>query len=299
MAKIKFNLNFGGEQIRTLDDLRDNFSIEDILDVYNNGLLVKWLDVRNHKNELAKVKAIQATDARSILSELIQIFGVTSDEAEIQESLSILDYLEGRKKFWADIKAGKFDEIARNLTKIQNEKDIHNDYNALVQNIIAHPDDLQYIYDQLDAIAVDYPDLLKTNATELYKNLYNKAPLAILAFFGNSATRPYVEHESNLELGDVIRQIIYTTTSSINKINGFRTNSRAWHTIEPAGKKFLLLACYRHWTNDMYFSDADNNTRKIRGNYQTPLLSPSLPIVNGISAEEFSDSDILWYMEAR
>ena len=41
MAKIKFNLNFGGEQITTLDDLRDNFSIEDILDVYNNGLLVK------------------------------------------------------------------------------------------------------------------------------------------------------------------------------------------------------------------------------------------------------------------
>ncbi|MBQ4468680.1 MAG: hypothetical protein II917_00875, partial [Synergistaceae bacterium] len=224
MAKIKFNLNFGGEQIRTLDDLRDNFSIEDILDVYNNGLLVKWLDVRNHKDELARVKAIQATDAHGVLSELIQIFGVTSDESEIQESLSILDYLEGRKKFWADIKAGKFDEIARNLTKIQNEKDIHNDYNALVQNIIAHPDDLQYIYDQLDAIAVDYPDLLKTNATELYKNLYNKAPLAVLAFFGNSATRPYIEHKSNLELGDVIRQIIYTTTSSINKINGFRTN---------------------------------------------------------------------------
>ena len=38
MAKIKFNLNFGGEQIRTLDDLRDNFSIEDVLDVYSNGL---------------------------------------------------------------------------------------------------------------------------------------------------------------------------------------------------------------------------------------------------------------------
>ncbi len=41
MAKIKFNLNFGSEQIRTLDDLRDNFSIEDVLDVYNNGLLIK------------------------------------------------------------------------------------------------------------------------------------------------------------------------------------------------------------------------------------------------------------------
>ena len=107
MAKIKFNLNFGGEQIRTLDDLRENFSIEDILDVYNNGLLVKWLDARNHKNELAQVKAIQATDAHRVLSELIQIFGVTSDEAEIQESLSVLDYLEGRKRFWDDLREGR------------------------------------------------------------------------------------------------------------------------------------------------------------------------------------------------
>ena len=55
MAKIKFNLNFGGEQIRTLDDLRDNFSIEDVLDVYNNGLLVKLLDFGETLYELMPV----------------------------------------------------------------------------------------------------------------------------------------------------------------------------------------------------------------------------------------------------
>lgn len=111
MLKIKFNLNFGGEQIRTLDDLRENFSIEDVLDVYNNGLLVKWLDVRNYKNELEKVKAIQATDARGIPTELIKNFGVSDDFSEIDKSLSVLDYLEGRKKFCDDIKAGNFDAL--------------------------------------------------------------------------------------------------------------------------------------------------------------------------------------------
>ena len=105
MAKIKFNLNFGGEQIRTLDDLRDSFSIEDVLDVYNNGLLVKWLDVHNHKHELEKVNAIQATDARGILTELIRIFGVSDDPSEIEDSLSVLDYLEERKKVHEDMKA--------------------------------------------------------------------------------------------------------------------------------------------------------------------------------------------------
>ena len=113
--KIKFNLNFGGEQIRTLADLRENFSIEDVLDNYNNGTLARWLDSRSYNNELEQVKAITATDtpegtsARGILAELIRIFGAASDPAEIEADLSLIDYLEGRKKFWEDIKANGLD----------------------------------------------------------------------------------------------------------------------------------------------------------------------------------------------
>lgn len=46
MAKtIKFNLICDGHPIRTLEDLRENFSIEDVLEYYGNGLLEKWLRV--------------------------------------------------------------------------------------------------------------------------------------------------------------------------------------------------------------------------------------------------------------
>ena len=41
MAKIKFNLNFGGQQIRTLDELRENFSIEDVVAAYENIPLIQ------------------------------------------------------------------------------------------------------------------------------------------------------------------------------------------------------------------------------------------------------------------
>ena len=191
MLKIKFNLNFGGEQIRTLDDLRENFSIEDVLDVYNNGLLVKWLDVRNYKNELEKVKAIQSSDARAILSELIKIFGVTSDSSEIEESLSVLDYLEGRKKFWDDIKAGKLDEVSQQQGKAKALQEYQEGYNALVQDIVDHSDDLHYIYDRLDEITEKYQELLKLNSANLFYHFVDKAPLAAFALFGDSATRPY------------------------------------------------------------------------------------------------------------
>ncbi len=161
MAKIKFNLNFGDEQIRTLDDLRDNFSIEDVLDVYNNGLLVKWLDVHNHKTELEKVNAILVTDARGILLELIKIFGISDDHEEIEESLSVLDYLEERKKVHEDMKAHGIpdheklkkerDDLARQVKELKeaqetetSEPEVHEEapkppkktYRALVQGII-------------------------------------------------------------------------------------------------------------------------------------------------------------------
>ena len=169
MAKIKFNLNFGGEQIRTLDDLRDNFSIDDVLDVFNNGLLVKWLDVHNHKHELEKVNSIQATDARGILTELIRIFGISDDPYEIQESLSVLDYLEERKKVHENMKAHGIpdyekvkkerDELARQVEELKElleaktpEAEIHEktpkpakkSYDELVQEIIDNHQDLHH-----------------------------------------------------------------------------------------------------------------------------------------------------------
>ena len=77
MAKVKFNLNFGGNAIRSLEELRENFFVEDALDAYrNNELLLRWLESRWFRDELAQVQAIQATESCEILSALIRIFGV-------------------------------------------------------------------------------------------------------------------------------------------------------------------------------------------------------------------------------
>ena len=221
MAKIKFNLNFGGEQIRTLDDLRDKFSIEDVLDVYSNGLLVKWLDVHNHKQELEKVRAIQTTDARGILSELIRIFGISDDPEEIQDSLSVLDYLEERKKVHEDMKAHGIpdyekvkkerDELLKqneelremrdsitpeieapaSTTQAEAPKPAKKSYEALVQEIIDNHQDLNHIYDCLDAITTDYPDIIKEKYSELFNRLYESRPHTIISLFAHHSTRTY------------------------------------------------------------------------------------------------------------
>ena len=214
MAKIKFNLNFGGEQIRTLDDLRDNFSIDDVLDVFNNGLLVKWLDVHNHKHELEKVNSIQATDARGILTELIRIFGISDDPYEIQESLSVLDYLEERKKVHENMKAHGIpdyekvkkerDELARQIEELKesqkvetSEVEVHEEtpkpakktYDELVQEIINNHKDLNHIYDCLDVITADYSDVLTERYSELFNRLYNSVTHVCYTLIAHHATR--------------------------------------------------------------------------------------------------------------
>ena len=52
MAKtIKFNLVCDGNSVRTLEDLKNNFSIEDVLEYYKSGLLLRWLNVRGFEEE--------------------------------------------------------------------------------------------------------------------------------------------------------------------------------------------------------------------------------------------------------
>ncbi len=187
-------------------------------------MLVKWLDVRNYKNELEKVKAIQATDARGILTELIKIFGVSDDPEEIRESLSVLDYLEERKKVHEDMKAHGIpdyekvkkerDELSKQVEELkeiqytqtpeetsepETEVEIHEEapkpkkksYDELVQEIIDNHKDLQHIYDCLDVITADYLDMLAERHSELFNRLYNNVPHVCYALLGHRVTRSF------------------------------------------------------------------------------------------------------------
>ena len=76
MAKTRFNLNYNGKAIRYIDELRENFSVEAVLEDYQNGRLDRWLEARWFHNELEKVRAIRTTEPCEILSALIHVFKV-------------------------------------------------------------------------------------------------------------------------------------------------------------------------------------------------------------------------------
>ncbi|WP_270657721.1 hypothetical protein [Aeromonas sp. Y293-4] len=62
---IKFNLIVDGKPIRNLDELRENFNIEDVLAFYRNGLLSRWLESRDLTEEFSELKTISEDDVEA------------------------------------------------------------------------------------------------------------------------------------------------------------------------------------------------------------------------------------------
>ncbi len=109
MAKtIKFNLLCDDKPIRNIDDLKENFVIEDVLNYYNNKLLQKWLKVRGVGEELDKVYKITEAVEEKIIYKLIEIFEIETNTDSIQESIEILKYKKENEIYLEEYKKLNF-----------------------------------------------------------------------------------------------------------------------------------------------------------------------------------------------
>lgn len=85
--------------VRNLEGLQEYFSIKDMLKYFRNGLLLRWLEVRRYKKEYDAVEKIGAEESnKDIYKKLIQIFDMEIEEAYIEKSIKILEYLEEEKE---------------------------------------------------------------------------------------------------------------------------------------------------------------------------------------------------------
>ena len=97
MAKLKTPLRIDGKRISTIEELRENFVLDEVLESYKNGVLQKWLASRGF-DEAEKVEKINFKNNNNILRELIKIFEAEYDEKEINESLKTFAYMEHREE---------------------------------------------------------------------------------------------------------------------------------------------------------------------------------------------------------
>lgn len=319
MAKtIKFNLICDNKPIRTIDDLQNNFSIEDVLAYYNNQLLHRWLEVRDYKEELEKVRAITVDKPVEIVKELIKIFRVISDDKKIEEGVYILEYLEERKELYSIYEKENY------KTKSIID-DYETGYRQLVDGIRQNPHDAAIIKANISEIVSNYAGILKLNHRALFYDLLygihgQHSALAIMCLLMNEHSRkyylPWPIIETKNEDGTVSygneaerletefmtdKQQMFQCICSMIKTPDFKTElgenllifagvtDGYWKDLEPKGKNYMII--------NMGNNDFVRSAGLSGGDLSSKDIENQFVIVDGIDYKSNSSSHKLLYME--
>ena len=198
MAKtIKFYMICDDHPVRTIDDLREHFGMEDVLGYYRRGILQRWLKVRGYDAELEAVNQMNAADDAEALTKLIRIFDVEKDPSEIAEFIKILKYNEEKAKA-AEEKKKKEEEEKIKAEEQKKNKDGQNAnasdsdkarYLSLVNTILENSTNKAVIKSTVKEIAENYRHIFEQNYVDLFYLLYKCAPMAIFVMLSFDVMR--------------------------------------------------------------------------------------------------------------
>lgn len=296
MAKtIKFNLICDNKPIRTIEDLQNDFSIEDVLAYYNNKLLHRWLEVRGYVGELEKVRAIASENQIDIIKELIKIFNVSSDDKKVEESVYMLEFLNERKELCSIYEK-------RNYKAKEIIDDYETGYRQLVDGILQNPNDIALIKANIAEMVSNYSWILKLDHRNLFYVLRDKSMLAIMCLLMNEQSRKYylpTEEEGNecsgdkTEMFNFIKAMIKTdkfeSELGENLISFSGITDGYWKDLEPKGKKYMIISMER--------GDFVRASGVPGGDLDYSAVLDQFVILDGIDYKSNSSTHKLCYME--
>ena len=305
MAKtIKFNLVCDEKPVRTIEDLQNNFSIEDVLAYYDNKLLHRWLGVRGYNTELEAVSAITSTDPMEIIKELIRIFDVVTDEEKVEESIYMLKYLDERKELCAIYEQ-------ENYNSKHIIEDYETGYRQLVEGILENPNDAAVIKANIAEMVSNYSWILELSHRELFWTLIREdLPLAIMCLLMNEKSRNYylpveitvedgktqLDTETNadkknmfVKICSLIKQSDFISAVQENLIAFSGMTDGYWKDLEPKGKKYMIVS--------MGEGDYVRSAGHSGGDLSSADVLNKFVIIDGVDYKSNSATRTLLYME--
>ncbi|MBP3576946.1 MAG: hypothetical protein J6K15_02435 [Lachnospiraceae bacterium] len=278
MAKtIKFNLCMDGYPARTLEDVQEHFSVEDILKYYKEGSLLRWLEVREYDREARAVKGIsEEADNKEILKQLINIFDVETEEKEVENALRIFDYNEKERQIQLSIEKNK-------VSRTEMIAHYFEGYKNLLNKMVENKEDFPMLKRLASTLEQEYSNLFAYDFDGVFYKLRNEAPKAVYAILTRQALRelwmaPTV-HEVENKVGKLIKSE-FTNWNEARKILGedFRMfKGTAWQSWEQAVEKNTKVLVLR--VAEYTEVRSKDSTEDIY-NYQR--VKNELPILNGL-----------------
>lgn len=290
MAKtIKFNLVLDNYPVRTVEELQEHFSIEDMLHYYKNGLLRRWLDARGYAKQCADLSSIKPDlPDKEIVKELAQVFEIKISPKDVDKAVAILDYLEQQKK-----REVQYSSNAKSTRQIIN--DYFNNYNVLVRHIEANCEKIGILKAAAAEIERIYFRLFNVNRRALLYRLKETAPKMIYALLTREALRQYIIGE---DADGEVRKIIKTSFASpdfILKTLGedaivVKQNTDGnWDSIEPRSRRVMVLS--------LYYGSFIRNAERREEKLGQAEINGEFRLLNGIDYQNKNNDAQLIYME--
>lgn len=291
MAKtIKFNLILDNYPVRNLEGLREHFSIEDMLKYFENGLLLRWLNVRGYNKQYSGVNSIdKSLDKKDIVMDLVKIFEVVElDSKDIEKAVGILKYLDEEKELNAIYKENAY-------TKKHIVDDYHSGYIELVIHMEENKENMALL--KADAIQMEreYFGLFELNHYDLYFRLVKSAPKAIFAILTRDSFRKFwIGEKANTKIYSNVKTELLETDKAKEILGDdlkiVKRNTQAmWDPIEKNEVKLMVISIVR----GTFVKNAGNFSEKL-GDAD---VNDKLVKFNGLEYQCNNENYELLYME--
>lgn len=191
IKKIKFFIRINGVPCHTLDDLQQNFYLQDVMDLHYQDILRRWLTALELKKEAAALPAVDAVENKVAMGQkLVEILCPNFDKNSLRAALDTLQFDMNAEQQIAIVKQGQ---------KMRTEfvETYHASFEELLCLASERRDDFEFLCLTAICLVEDYWFLVEENIEKFSNRLFSDVPclffplLALGKFYGD-------EHGNNV-----------------------------------------------------------------------------------------------------
>jgi hypothetical protein len=239
---IKFNLTLNKCPVRDLDDLRENFNIDDLLDAYHSKVLHRWLEVRGLLTELDKLIKIKSLDNKVIATELCRTFYVDVTKTDIDAAVYPFNYRQQQRK--------QLEQMSMYKTTLNVIiDDYHLGYKNLCNKMREKSEDYYFLKSAVNDLWENYSQLLIVDFENFFSS-FNEFPLVLFSMLSNNNYRQSGifddEDIYDKSYKEILFDLIPSNKTLAERHHGYYQSYAGetdgyWKDIVPKGKKCLIL----------------------------------------------------------
>lgn len=302
---MKFALMMNGSEIRTLDDLKEHFHAQDMLALYQGGVLRRWLKAEGLEEYGEALDAIttDTLDTADILSALADIF-LDSPDVSLEGVAHYIDFLQKNANAVQELRQGDFERESVIAA-------YHKEYYSLKGEMIDRKYDMHFAREAVKKISEQYMGLFILDFTAFLVEMKEKSPAVIFTLLTNPKIREWLK-EGNLEkdvvcvakelLGSSDFSVFIPSEKSAPQDLPVSTliktlckdTDGTWDDIEPDTSEQFMIMSMPASCKARDFSLSKDTERRVEFNAEKAL--EEFPIVNGIEYNSRNSTKPIIYM---